>query len=400
MTKDQKIILYLLACVQFTNIMDFMIMMPMGPILMKAFDITAREYSFLVSAYSISAGIFGFMAAFFVDKFDRKNVLIVAYIGFLIGTFACGIAPTYTMLMLARIVAGVFGGVLGSQVVAIVGDTVKYEHRAEGMAIIMAAFSTASVLGVPIGMYLASTISWHIPFMFVVAVGFVNLLLIYKFLPNLRSHIQVFETKPSPFAVLTNIGKDSNQLRALALSVIVIFGHFCTIPSLSPYLTLNVGMSVDNISLIYLVGGAITIFSARIVGKIADKKGKYIIFAICGTLFLIPVFLMTHLQSGASLTVILFITSMFFLFANGRTITMQAIVSGVVNNEQRGGFTSINSSMIQLGSGAASFIGGLIVEKAPDGTLLHYEWVGYMSIFFMIAGVVLGKFIRPAEFKF
>jgi MFS transporter, DHA1 family, inner membrane transport protein len=395
MTKDQKLILYLLACVQFTNIMDFMIMMPMGPILMKAFDITAREYSFLVSAYSISAGICGFIAAFFVDKFDRKNVLTIAYIGFLIGTFACAIAPTYTMLMLARIVAGVFGGVLGSQVIAIVGDTISYEHRAEGMAIIMAAFSTASVLGVPLGMYLASKISWHVPFYFVVAVGFVNLLLIYRYLPSLRSHIHVSETKPSPFAVLTNIAKDNNQMRALALSVIIMFGHFCTIPSLSPYLTLNVGMSVDNISLIYLVGGAITIFSARIVGRIADQKGKYLIFAICGILFLIPVYLMTNLHAGASLTMILFITSMFFLFANGRTITMQAMVSGVVNNEQRGGFTSINSSMIQLGSGAASFVGGLMVEKAANGTLLHYELVGYMSMFFMILGIILAKYVKP-----
>lgn len=395
MSKDQKLILYLLACVQFTNIMDFMIMMPMGPILMKAFTITAREYSFLVSAYSLSAGIFGFIAAFFVDKFDRKNVLTMAYVGLLVGTFACSMAPTYTMLMLARIVAGIFGGVLGSQVIAIVGDTISYEHRAEGMSIIMAAFSTASVLGVPLGMYLASTISWHIPFVFVVAVGFVNLLLIYRFLPSLRGHINQSLIKPSPFAVLTNIWKDPNQIRALGLSVIIMFGHFCTIPSLSPYLTLNVGMSIDNVSLIYLVGGAITIFSARVVGRIADKKGKYFIFAICGTLFLIPVFLMTHLQSGASLMLILFITSLFFLFANGRTITMQAIVSGVVNNEQRGGFTSINSSMIQLGSGAASFAGGLMVEKASNGTLLHYEWVGYMSIFFMITGIILGKYIKP-----
>ncbi|MCU0471623.1 MAG: MFS transporter [Arcicella sp.] len=397
MTKDQKLILYLLACVQFTNIMDFMIMMPMGPILMKAFDITAREYSFLVSAYSISAGICGFVSAFFVDKFDRKNVLTIAYIGFLIGTFACAIAPTYSMLMAARIVAGLFGGVLGSQVIAIVGDTVSYEHRAEGMSIIMAAFSTASVLGVPLGMYLASTISWHIPFMFVVGVGFLNLLLIYRYLPNLRSHIHVSVTKPSPFAVLTNIAADGNQIRALALSVIIMFGHFCTIPSLSPYLTLNVGMSVDNISLIYLVGGAITIISARVVGKVADRKGKYLIFATCGVLFLIPVYLMTHLHAGASLTLILFITSMFFLFANGRTITMQAIVSGVVNSEQRGGFTSINSSMIQLGSGAASFVGGLIVEKAADGTLLHYNWVGYMSMFFMLIGILLAKDIKPVK---
>jgi len=377
--------------------MDFMIMMPMGPILMEAFGITARAYSFLVSAYSISAGICGFIAAFFVDKFDRKNVLTIAYIGFLIGTFACAIAPTYSMLMLARIVAGIFGGILGSQVIAIVGDTIRYENRAEGLSIIMAAFSTASVLGVPLGMYLASTISWHVPFMFVVAVGFVNLLLIYRYLPSLRVHINLSSVKPSPYAVLTNIRKDANQLRALALSFVVIFGHFCTIPSLSPYLTINVGMSIDHVSLIYLIGGAITIFSARIVGKIADRKGKYLIFAICGTLFLIPVYLMTHLQSGASLVLILCVTSMFFLFANGRTITLQAMVSGVVNNEQRGGFTSINSSLIQLGSGAASFVGGIIVEKASDGMLLHYNWVGYMSIFFMILGIILGKYVKPKE---
>ncbi|MDZ7896877.1 MAG: MFS transporter [Arcicella sp.] len=397
MTKDQKIILYLLACVQFTNIMDFMIMMPMGPILMESFNISAREYSFLVSAYSISAGISGFIAAFFVDKFDRKNVLTIAYIGLLVGTFACAIAPTYTMLMAARIFAGVFGGVLGSQVIAIVGDTVSYEHRAEGMAVIMAAFSLASVLGVPLGMYLATKISWHVPFAFVVGVGFINLLLIYRYLPSLRGHIHLSETKPSPFAVLTNIAKDNNQLRALALSVIIMFAHFCTIPSLSPYLTINVGMSKDNISLIYLIGGAITIISARVVGKIADQKGKYRIFALCGILFLIPVFLMTNLHHGASLTLILLTTSMFFLFANGRTITMQAIVSGVVNNEQRGGFTSINSSMIQLGSGAASFVGGLIVQKATNGQLLHYDWVGYMSMGVMVIGIILGKYVKTIE---
>jgi DHA1 family inner membrane transport protein len=395
MTKDQKVILYLLACVQFTNIMDFMIMMPMGPIIMKEFSLTAREYSFLVSAYSISAGVCGFIAAFFVDKFDRKNVLTIAYIGLLAGTLACAVAPTYEMLMVARIIAGVFGGVLGSQVIAIAGDVTSYEHRAEGLAIIMAAFSTASVLGVPLGLYLASTISWHIPFVFIVAVGSVNLILIYRYLPSLTNHINTSLTKPSPFAVLTNIGKDSNQIKALLLSVIVIFGHFCTIPSLSPYLTINVGMSVDNVSLIYLIGGGVTIISARIVGKLADKKGKYLVFAICGTLFLIPVYLMTNLYTGASLVVILSITTLFFLFANGRTLTMQAIVSGVVDNEQRGGFTSINSSMVQLGSGAASFVGGLIVQKAADGTLLHYEWVGYLSITFMIIGIILGKYVKP-----
>jgi MFS transporter, DHA1 family, inner membrane transport protein len=397
MTKPQKFILFLLACVQFTNIMDFMIMMPMGPILIRAFKTTPQGFSFLVSVYSISAGISGFIAAFFVDKFDRKKVLIAAYVGFLVGTFLCTIAPTYGLLMTARIVAGIFGGVLGSQVLSIVGDTIGYEHRAEAMAFIMAAFSTASVVGVPVGMWLASEISWHIPFIFVVAIGLINLVLIYRYLPPVTGHIHTSKEKPNPFDVLTNIIKDSNQLRALALSGIVIFGHFCTIPSLSPYLTKNVGMNEKNISLIYLIGGAITIFSSRIVGKLADRTGKYKIFAVFALLFLIPVFLMTNIPTGTPLWQILTISSLFFLFANSRTIPMQALVSGVVSNEQRGGFTSINSSVIQLSSGAGSFVAGLMVEQTKSGQLLHYQNVGYMSIAFILLGIAVGSTVKTVE---
>jgi MFS transporter, DHA1 family, inner membrane transport protein len=397
MTKPQKFILFLLACVQFTNIMDFMIMMPMGPILIRAFKTTPQGFSFLVSVYSISAGISGFISAFFVDKFDRKKILLTAYVGFLIGTFLCAIAPTYDLLMTARIVAGIFGGVLGSQVLSIVGDTIGYEHRAEAMSFIMAAFSTASVVGVPVGMWLASEISWHVPFVFVVAIGLINLVLIYRYLPSVTSHIHTSKEKPNPFAVLTNIAKDSNQLRALALSAIVIFGHFCTIPSLSPYLTKNVGMGEKNISLIYLIGGAITIFSSRIVGKLADRTGKYKIFAVFALLFLIPVYLMTNIPFGTPLWQILTISTLFFLFANSRTIPMQALVSGVVSNENRGGFTSINSSVIQLASGAGSFIAGLMVEQTKNGQLLHYQNVGYMSIAFILLGIAVGSTIKTVE---
>jgi MFS transporter, DHA1 family, inner membrane transport protein len=395
MTKQQKFILYILACVQFTNIMDFMIMMPMGPILIRAFATTPQGFSALVSAYSLSAGISGFLAAFFVDQFDRKQLLTWAYIGFLIGTFACAVAPNYELMMLARIVAGIFGGLLGSQVLSIVGDLIDYKYRSEGMAVIMAAFSVASVLGVPVGMWLATHLSWHAPFVVVVAVGLVNLLLIYKYLPSLRGHIHTAKGKPNPLQVLTNIGQDANQLRAIALSAVVIFGHFSIIPLLNPYLTHNVGMSETAIPYIYLLGGAVTIITARLVGQLADRRGKYPIFAWAAVLFLVPVALTTHLPAGAPLWLIFTISSLFFLFANARTIPMQALVSGVTTNEQRGGFTSINSSVIQLASGAASMVAGLIVSEAPNGNLIGYNWVGYMAIGFILVGVLLGRYVKP-----
>ena len=397
MSSQQKLVLYLLACVQFTSIMDFMIMMPMGPLLIRSFETTAGGFNFLVSAYSLAAGLTGFVAAFFVDNYDRKKILTLAYIGFLVGTFFCAIAPNYDMMMAARIVAGVFGGVLGSQVVAIVGDTVAYKNRAEAMAIIMSAFSVASVLGVPMGMWLATTFGWHVPFGFVVAVGMINLVLIYKYLPNLTTHINNLKNKPNPLSVLTNIAKDNNQLRAVALSAIVIFGHFITIPSLSPYLTQNVGMAEDKLSLIYLIGGGITIFSSRIFGKLADKKGKYKIFAITAILFLSPVLIMPYLPYGAAIWQILAVTTLFFLFANGRTITMQALVSGVVNNTNRGGFTSINQSVIQLASGLSSFVAGLIVIKGQNGKLEHYQQLGYVTIITMLVGVWLASTIKPVK---
>jgi MFS transporter, DHA1 family, inner membrane transport protein len=380
MTKQQKFTLYLLACVQFTNIMDFMIMMPMGPILIRAFDTTPQGFSGLVSAYSLSAGISGFLAAFFVDQFDRKQLLTWAYVGFLVGTFSCAVAPNYELMMLARIVAGIFGGLLGSQVLSIVGDLIDYKHRSEGMAIIMAAFSVASVLGVPLGMWLATSVSWHAPFVFVVAVGLVNLLLIYKYLPPLRGHIHTAKGKPNPLQVLTNIAQDANQLRAIALSAVVIFGHFSIIPLLNPYLTHNVGMSEKAIPYIYLLGGAVTIITARLVGQLADRQGKYPIFAWAAVLFLVPVALTTNLPAGTPLWQIFTVSSLF---------------SGVTSNEQRGGFTSINSSVIQLASGAASLVAGLIVHEAPGGQLIGYHWVGYMAIGFILLGVLLGRYVKP-----
>jgi MFS transporter, DHA1 family, inner membrane transport protein len=390
MTQQQKVILYLLACVNFTHILDFMIMMPMGPMLIDYFKISQREFNILVSSYSIMACITSLVASAFVDRYDRKKVLSYAYIGFVVGTLACAIAPTYGLLMAARVLAGFFGGVLPGQVLSIVGDSVSYDHRAEAMSYTMMAFSLASAIGVPLGLSLAVNFSWHIPFVVVGLLGFVNMALLYRFMPPITKHLQN-QQPVNVWAVYKGVFTDSNLTIALAVSAIIMFGHFSTIPALSTYLERNAHMDRQNLFLIYLFGGLATVFSARMIGRLADKYGKYRVYVITGVLSLIPVYLMTNLPP-VPLWAILVVSVMFFIFANSRMITQQAIVSSVVTPEKRGGFMSINSSVQSMASGVGSLVAGFIIsENTTTGELLHYNWVGFMSMAFLILGVWLAK---------
>lgn len=396
MRPNERLLLVILACVNFTHIMDFMIMMPLGPQLMKLFQITPKEFGFAVSAYSLTAGISGFAAAFFVDRFDRQKVLLFAYTGFVIGTFSCALAPTYELLVLARVLAGLFGGMIGAQVLSIVGDTFPYQRRAEAMGVVMTAFSLASVIGVPTGLWLAARFSWHAPFLAVGGLGLLVIGLIAVLVPSMASHINQEGPRRNPLHVLTDILHTPNQLRALALSVTLMMGHFAIIPYIAPSLVGNAGYSQDNIFLIYLVGGLCTIFFSPWVGKLADRYGKYRIFVLFAVSSVIPVWLITHLQPSP-LWVILIIAALFFVFSNGRTIPMQTIVSGVVTPSQRGGFMSINSSVQQLATGLAAYIGGAIIYKTADEHIHRYEWVGGFSIALILLSIWLAGRVKTVE---
>lgn len=396
MTNKEKLLLFVLASVNFTHIMDFMIMMPMGPQLMSIFDISPRQFGFVVSSYSLSAGISGFLAAFFVDRFDRKKVLLFAYIGFTIGTFACAFAPTYFLLCAARVLAGVFGGMIGSQVLSIVADVFSYERRASAMGSVMMAFSLASVIGVPAGLYLANHFSWHAPFLVVGGLGVWVIFMIIRFVPTLDGHLRGDTESKNPIHVITDIAKNSNQMRALGLSVIIMLGHFSIIPFISPSLVGNAGFSQENIYLIYLVGGAVTIFTAPLVGKIADRKGKYPVFVAFALLSLIPIWLITNLFV-VPLYVILVISAIFFIFSNGRLIPTQAMVSSVVTPQQRGGFMAINSSVQLLAQAIATNIGGLIIHKTATGYIENYQFVGYFAIIMIAISIFVAKTVKPVQ---
>jgi predicted MFS family arabinose efflux permease len=387
MNNKERIILLLLAAINFTHILDFMIMMPLGNYLMPYFNISSQQFSMLVAAYTFSAGISGFMAAFFVDRFDRKKVLLVGYSGFLIGTLFCALSPTYAVLLLSRIVAGIFGGLIGAQVLSIVADLVPYERRGTAMGFIMAAFSVASVFGVPFSLYLSNIFNWHGPFFFVAGMGVILLPFLIRYLPKMDGHLTANNRiRVSPLVLLKDISKNRNQVLALVLSSTIMLGHFMIIPFLNPFLEFNKGFSKSQTPVVYMVGGALTLFASPFLGKLADRIGKHRLFIMMALTATIPIAIITNLPS-VPFYAVLVVTGFWFVVSSGRTIPAQALISNVVSSERRGSFLSINSSVQQISVGLASVIAGLVVVKLPNNTLENYQITGYISIVITLVSI-------------
>ncbi|SKB63417.1 MFS transporter [Daejeonella lutea] len=387
MSSKEKIVLLLLAALNFTHILDFMIMMPLGNYLMPYFKISPQQFSMLVASYTFSAGIAGFLAAFFVDNFDRKRVLLFGYIGFLLGTLFCALAPTYTFLLLARIVAGIFGGLIGAQVLSIVADLVPYERRGMAMGIIMAAFSVASVFGVPFGLYMANLFNWHGPFFFVAGFGALLVPFLMRYLPKMDKHLTSKESRISPVLLIKEVWRDTDQMLALGLTASLMLGHFMIIPFFNPFMEFNMGYSKLQTPMLYMAGGLATLITSPFIGKFADSVGKHKVYIIMAVVSIFPVAILTNLPP-MPFYMVLCISGLWFIFSSGRSIPAQAMVSNVVSPERRGSFMSFNSSVQQIFVGLASVISGLIVVKNPDNSIQHYELTGYLSIFITLLTLV------------
>lgn len=397
MSTKEKTLLVILAAVNFTLFMDFMVMLPLGPELMKLFRISPQQFGFAVSAYSIMAGITGFISAFFVDKFDRKKILFIIYVGFVFGTFCCAIAPNYEFLVAARLLAGFFGGMIGAQVLSIVADTFEYKRRATAMGILMTSLSLATVLGVPFGLWLATRFGWHSTFFSIGILGVLIAFLILFFVPPITRHLQDPDAQvDNPLQVLTNIVTNPNQMRALLFSGLLMLGHFSIIPYIAPALVSNGGFSEDNLFLIYLVGGTFTFFTAPLIGKIADRHGKYPVFAFFALFSIIPVWLVTNLWP-MPIWLVLIGSALFFILINGRMIPTQAIVTSVTLPQQRGGFMGINASIQQLSCGIATNIAGAIIVQGEGGRIEHYNWVGWFSIALILVCIFLAGRVNPID---
>lgn len=383
----------ILAAIQIVHILDFVIMMPLGPRFMRVFQITPIEFSTLVSAYTFSAGIVGFLGALYADHFDRKKFLLFNFTGFIVGTFMCGISTSFGTLLVARIIAGAFGGILNANVLSLVSDLIPFQRRGAAMGVVMSAFSISSVLGVPTGLYIANAFDWHWTFFLICIIGVVFWVLSALILPSVkvRTEPKSFRENLQNFKTIL-IQKD--YLQSFLLTSVLGFGVFMIIPFISPYMVRNVGLTEEQLPLIYLIGGACTILSARFIGKMCDKVGSFKVFRVVALISIVPILLLTNLPAGLPLWMALVSTSLFTMTGSGRFIPAMTIVSAVVKPQERGTFMSLENASRQISSGAASQVAGLIIGSTAAGALTHYNYVGFIGIITSIVAIFIAFRIK------
>ncbi len=368
----------MLAFLQFAVILDFMLMAPLGAIIMPNLKITPAQFGTVVSAYAFAAGISGLLMAGFADRFDRKKLLLFFYAGFLAGTLWCGLAQSFETLLLARIVAGVFGGVIGSVVLAIATDLFPPQMRGRVMGFIQTAFAASQILGLPFGIYLSNHWNWHAPFIALAAIGVLGGVLIAVYMKPVADHLKVAQEH----GVVKHLRDTLTEPRYLLSFVSVLFlatGGFMLMPFSSAFTVYNLGISLHDLPVIYLVTGIATIFIGPVVGKAADSFGKLRVFFFGTAVMIVMVLIYTHL-STSTLVVVTAINVVLFVGIFSRMIPFQALMSQVPVQTQRGSFNAINASISQLAGGLASLVAGHIVVEGADGRIHHYDVAGYVVV--------------------
>jgi predicted MFS family arabinose efflux permease len=376
--RRERFFLFALAGIQFTHILDFMIMMPLGPQFIKAFSINTHQFGLLLSSYTFAAAIAGVFATYYIDRFERRQLLLRLYICFIIATVACGFAPNYHSLFIARACAGAFGGILGSLVQTIVADSIPFERRGKALGTVMAAFSVSTVAGVPLSLFLANHIEilgWRAPFIFIGLISVLVLYIGYRNIPQISGHLDHVH-EGSRFQQIYDILIARQHLRAFLFMGLIMLTGFSVIPYIALYLTANVGVADSYISLIYLCGGLATLMSSRLIGHMADQHGKVRVFRILAIVSLIPIIVTTNLVP-VPLWVVLINSTAFFILISGRMIPAMAMVSQLVEPKIRGTFMSLVGSVQMLASGIASVLAGAVVTITADGKMEHYNLVGY-----------------------
>ena len=369
--KRELWLLLTLAGIQFTHIVDFMVMMPLGPQFTQLFNISDAKFGLLVSAYTFSAGASGLLASFYVDRFSRKKLLLTLYVLFALATMACGLAQTYDGLMLARIAAGAFGGVLVAMAQTIVADVIPFERRGRAMGIVMSSFALASVAGVPMGLFLAAQFNWHTPFFAIAGVCVLLAIGAFITLPPLADHLK--QQRASPLASILEVLRDANHQKAFAFTALMMIAAFTVIPYITIYTTINGGLTMQQIPYVYLLGGAATLFTARWIGKLTDSVGKAKMFKITAVFAMLSIWLVS-LSASFGLWGILLVTTIMFIGMNGRMIPGMALATSAANPKLRGTFMALNSSVQSAAMGLATFVGGLVISRDAQG-LVQYFWV-------------------------
>lgn len=378
-TGYQKLVIALLAITQFTVVLDFMVMSPLGDILMKSLDITPKQFGVAVSSYAFSAGISGLLAAGFADKYDRKKLLLFFYVGFILGTLCCGLAPTYQLLIAARVITGLFGGVIGSIGMAIITDIFPIEQRGRVMGTVQMGFAASQVLGIPIGLYLANIWGWHAPFLMIVGLSVLIALAVMQGLKPVTKHLEL-KTDRNVFEHFRHVLATTNYQVAFAGTALLSVGGFLMMPFGSAFAINNLKITQEQLPIVFMVTGISALVIMPIVGRLSDKFDKFKVFAF-GSIWAVIMTAVYTNMTPMPLWIIMILNVLLFAGIMSRMVPATSLMTGIPQMQDRGAFMSINSSLQQIAGGIASIVAGLIiVQKDKNSPLEHYPTLGIISI--------------------
>ena len=377
-SRYQKFVVGMLAFLQFAVILDFMLMSPLGAVIMPALSIGPTQFGLVVSAYAFAAGAAGLLTAGFADRYDRKKLLLFFYAGFVIGTLWCGLAQSFESLLLARIVTGLFGGVIGSIVLAISTDLFQPHMRGRVMGLIQTAFAASQVLGIPIGLYLSNHWNWQAPFLAMAALGAIGGVAVTWGMRPVADHLKMPQ-KHSAWVHLFDTVTEPRYLMAFATTALLTTGGYMLMPFSSAFAVNNLGISLHTLPTIYMVTGLCTVFAGPLIGRATDKLGKFRVFTLGTLLSIVMVLIYTHL-GPVSAPVLIVVNAVMFVGIFSRLIPFQVLASSVPVATQRGSFNAISASIQQLSGGVASVVAGHIVALGAHGRLENFDVVGYVIV--------------------
>jgi predicted MFS family arabinose efflux permease len=393
-SRYQSALVALLALVQFTIILDFTIMSPLGAIIMPSLGISAAQFGVAVSAYAFSAGISGIFAAGFADRFDRKRLLLFFYVGFTLGTVLCALAPNYHVLMAGRIVSGLFGGVMGSVVLAIVTDLFALHLRGRVMGFVQTAFAASQVLGIPAGLFLSNHWNWHVSFGALVALSVATMIAVVLLMRPVNAHLALKQDRNAFAHLIATVGQPHYTL-AFMVTTLLATGGYMLMPFGSAYTVNNLGIDIVHLPTIYLVSGLFSIAIGPLVGRASDSFGKFPTFAFGTALSIIMVLIYTHL-GHVSLTTAIAVNVLMFAGIFSRMIPSQALISAIPEPSQRGSFSAVSASLQQLSGGFGSVLAAAIIAQNADGSLRHFDWLGYIVAATALVSLTLMYFVQKS----
>ena len=387
----QKWVVGLLAFLQFTIILDFMIISPLGAVVMPELRITPAQFGLVVSAYAFSAGASGLLAAGFADRFDRKKLLLLFYAGFVTGTLLCALAHSYGFLLFARMITGVFAGVVGSTVFAITTDLFPYQLRGRVMGMVQTAFAASSVAGIPIGLYLSNRWGWNAPFFLIVVVSVLVGALMLRYLRPIDAHLRLHPDR-SPLHHFMHTVSTPRYLQGFATTALLSTGGFMLMPYMSAFSVHNLGIALTRLPLVYMITGACSIIAGPLIGRLSDAVGKFVVFSAGCLATMIMVTIYTHL-GVTPIALVILVSSLLFIGVSSRMIAASALISAIPAAADRGSYMSISSSIQQISGGFAALLGGVIVSVTATGALRHFDVVGYVLVASTLITLVMMYFI-------